>query len=230
MNLLLIIISISFQIPQVENFEKIFGEKYEYALSQILSEKHIIDSISTLYGVDGKFTSSIIFPELIRFSVVRDYIEINSMEVVYVNTGRVDFSIGPFQIKPSFAEKIEKIVAEDKTFSKYIANFQYPTENLFEIRKERISRLKNTKHQLQYVGLFQRYIYQKYPFLYRRSNEFQLKFLSTAYNSGFYSTRKEIEANMKKQYFPWGALNNRKKYNYAEISWYYYQNEHLKDI
>lgn len=226
MNLLLIIISISIQIPP-GNFEKIFGEKYVYALSQMQSEKQIIDSISTLYGVDKKFTAAIVFPELIRFSVVRNYIEVNSMEVIYVNTGRVDFSIGPFQIKPSFAEKIEKIVAEEKTFRKYLSNFEYPSENLFEIRKERIARLKNTKHQLQYVAIFQRYIYQKYPFLYRRSIEFQLKFLSTAYNSGFYSTRKEIEANMKKQYFPWGSLNDRQKYNYAEISWYYYQNEHL---
>ena len=221
-----LILVLFFQLLPENDFEEIFGTKYSFALKEMRSLNPQIDSLAETYELDAELMAATVFPEFIRYSIVRDIIEINSLEIVYVNTGMADFSIGPLQIKPSFAEKIEQIVINEKYLEKYRNNFQYYTENSIEIRKERVRRLKSAPTQLQYIAVFQKYMYHKFPFLRYKSKYYQLKFLSTAYNSGFQSPRKEIEARMDGKYFPWGIFNEKKKYNYSEIAWYFYRREY----
>jgi len=53
---------------------------------------------------------SIVFPELIRFNAIQDKIETFALQSLYVKYGKdyANFSVGPFQVKPSFAESLEK--------------------------------------------------------------------------------------------------------------------------
>ena len=55
---------------------------------------------------------AVVFPELIRYSALRDKIEITLLKSLYIYKGDdyADFSIGQFQMKPSFAELIHKNV------------------------------------------------------------------------------------------------------------------------
>ncbi len=208
-----------------EDYRDIFGEDYVTALVLLQNNRDYTDSLSSVYWQDPKITNSIIFPELIRYSLIRDFLEKNTLEIVYVNTGMADFSIGPLQIKPSFAEKIEKYISANKDMREYQPFFQYKHEEAVKRRAERINRLKKIENQLHYVLAFQLIMFREHPYLKTMDTEYRIRFLSTAYNYDFEATRKQIEVYMEKEFFPWGRLNNRKKYNYADISWYYYQHE-----
>ena len=76
---------------------QIFTEEKEYLTQQIKdNEKCIV-------------CSSIIFPEFIRYSMFKDFLETEALKIGYVQFGAeaVDFSIGYCQMKPSFIEKLE---------------------------------------------------------------------------------------------------------------------------
>ncbi|MFW5820379.1 MAG: hypothetical protein ACOCWA_03755 [Bacteroidota bacterium] len=212
-----------------EDFRKIFGEDYAKALRMIEENHRLMDSLSNEYKIDLSLTKAIIFPELIRYNLIRDLVEKNTLEIVYINTGMADFSIGPMQIKPSFAERVEKELQFNPKLREFKTRLEYNSDNPVEIRKERLERLKSFDKQVYYVFAFQKYMKAEHPFLRRKNREYQLRFLSTAYNYDFQASRKDIEEFMEKSFFPWGRFNDRKKYNYADISWYYYQNEINKE-
>ncbi len=208
-----------------EDFKAIFAEDYVEAVN-ILEEKEVlIDSLSDVYRQDAAMTRAIVFPELIRYNLIRDLIEKNTLEVVYVNTGMADFSIGPLQIKPSFAEKIEEQVIKKDYLNKFKDLFEYSTTDPVKERAERLERLKSFDSQLHYIFAFQSYMDKNHGYLEDESQKYRLRFLSTAYNYNFLASGRDIEVYMEKKFFPWGRLNDKKKYNYADISWYYYQNE-----
>lgn len=212
--------------PQKEDFRKIFGEHYVSSVEYVSSRENNIDSLAAEYKINENVLTAIIFPELIRYSIIRDFIESNTLEIVYVNTGLADYSIGPLQIKPSFAVKIENLVKNDGYFKNLSDEFTYKTDIEVEVRKQRLQRLKDFRSQLRYVGAFQKYMYRKFSWLEEQSIEYQVKFLSTAYNYNFMASRVDIEEYMERAFFPWGAHNNRKKYNYADISWYYFNEQY----
>lgn len=92
-----------------DNFEEIFGNNYEKAISFIEQEKAIPKKIES-YGLPTKEVVAVIFPELIRYNSIQDKMETFALESLYVKyaTDYANFSIGVFQMKPSFAEQIEK--------------------------------------------------------------------------------------------------------------------------
>lgn len=224
MSVLYLIVSFLLTIPG-EDYRQIFEEHYDQAVHQLEQQEDYINERAEYFEVDDKITSAVVFPELIRYSIIRDILEANSLEIVYINTGKADFSIGPFQIKPSFAEKIEKIVAEKREFARFRDVLKYGSEFSVEKRKERVERLKSINFQIDYVLAFQLIVEKRFSYLKRKDQEYRVKFISTAYNYDFTATRKEIEKYMQLAYFPWGSHNHRKKYNYADISWFYYCRE-----
>lgn len=207
------------------DYKKIFAEDYTQAVVMLEKKSDLIDSLAAVYDQDPFITRAVIFPELIRYNLIRDLIEKNTLEIVYVNTGMADFSIGPLQIKPSFAGKIEEQVAKKEYLNKFIDFFNYSTTDPVKIRATRLDRLKSFDTQIHYIFVFQSYMNKNHDFLKDEKKKYKVRFLSTAYNYDFKASRKDIEAFMDKKFFPWGKLNDRKKYNYADISWYYYQNE-----
>ena len=64
---------------------------------------------------------AIAFPEIIRYNAFSDLIEITSNRILYINGGKTasDFSIGLFQMKPSFVEDLENYVANSEKLEKY---------------------------------------------------------------------------------------------------------------
>jgi hypothetical protein len=210
---------------KTEDYRDIFGEHYQQALSLLNQKGQLIDSLANIYQVEAKLTSAVIFPEIIRYSIIRDILERNTLEIVYVNTGKADFSIGPLQIKPSFAETIEKMVNEKEFMSSFRDKFSYSSDLPVEIRKERLNRLKDFNFQLHYVLAFQKLTEERFPFLQKSDTEYKVRFVSTAYNYSFLASKRKIDYFMEQAFFPWGVNNNRKKYKYADISWFYYSKQ-----
>lgn len=210
--------------PPDGNYKKIFGEHYTNAEEYLHTISPLSDSIFALYRQDKETLESVVFPELLRYSIIRDYLETSSLEIVYVNTGLADFSIGRFQIKPSFAEKIEIYFLNDSSrlwgFSR---DFFYNSIDPVEIRRERVDRLKSISFQLKYLAAFSLIMEAKYPSLAKKNKEYKIRFLSTAYNHNFESEKETIEQYMYKKFFPWGIKPGNVKYNYSDISWFYYR-------
>jgi hypothetical protein len=98
---------------------------------------------------------SITYPESLRYNEFFDIIESESNEIRYIEYGSKgsDFSIGKFQMKPSFIENLEDV---QKTYkiSKYdVVKYPfYKTTN--QKRKERLHRLKSREWQMIYMSLF----------------------------------------------------------------------------
>ena len=76
--------------------------------------KHKTDFIEVAAQTETEATelAAILFPELIRYSVYKDFFETQALELLYIDYGKktADFSIGRFQMKPSFAEAVEAYI------------------------------------------------------------------------------------------------------------------------
>lgn len=210
-------------------FEKVFGDKYNRAIQIITSYKA---ETNKLFSSDSIFANQIIaiaFPELLRYSPTQDLIESKALELLYARYGSedgIDFSIGYFQMKPSFAEKLENYVIGKEKFNCFKNLYQYKSQDIISLRKERINRLKNFSWQISYLNCFYHVIQDRFPDYVHKNTIEKLRFFATAYNRGFHHGEKEILKWFNFKTFPHGEIffaEKHTQYNYAEIAIYFYQ-------
>ena len=207
------------------DYKDIFGHDYEFALEVIERETWMTDSLAK-NGFDPDFALAIIFPELIRYSSIIDFIQVRALEVLYVQYGNdyADFSIGYFQVKPSFAQQIESDML------KYNLDGRFPSlsalkpglPETMESRRERIIRIKDEHFQLLYLQAFVRIMDTLYPDLADAPPGEKLIFYSTAYNTGYFKDEREIRDEMTMKRFYRGMDPASKKYFYSAIALSYY--------
>lgn len=174
---------------------------------------------------------SVVFPEIVRYSLVRDLLETKSLEIGYVSKGSefVDFSIGRFQMKPSFLESIENVIRSSSELSvEYHKLINYESAREKAVRDERINRLKSFKWQISYLEAFYDITQTRHSFLEKRSMEYRIRFMATAYNHGFLSGKKEIELWMERKNYPWGTGVKGEQYAYSRVARYFFKNHYNK--
>ena len=91
------------------SYPKMFGDDWTSAV-QFIDAHHVAwKTLFEEFGVDARLAEAIVFPELIRYSRWQDEIETAAVNGLYVlqGTSGANFSIGRFQMKPSFAEEVE---------------------------------------------------------------------------------------------------------------------------
>jgi hypothetical protein len=210
------------------DYAQIFGHKYTNAVTFLYQNHWIWDSLK-MHQVDPAFAIAIVFPEIMRYSEIKDKIEKGGLFSLYIYYGEkyANFSVGEFQMKPSFARQLEEDLAK---LPKRKAR-QYPAINTADIqnaRKERVKRLDDLQWQVRYLALFMRIMDQRYKNTQWTSNAEKLKFYATAYNFGYTKSYTAIyEAiNKKNFHLGWTAIGER--YCYADISLNYAHNA-LKD-
>jgi len=208
-------------ITDKPDYREIFGEDYEYAVKTLQDNSRWADSLRK-DGIDADFALSIIFPELIRFSSISDFIEVKALEVLYVQYGEnyADFSVGLFQMKPSLAGQIEADILRlhlIERFPSLDALIPDTLDNL-QLRKERIIRLKNEEGQLRYLEAFIRIMDTIYSEMTFNSTEDKLMFYATAYNTGYWEGDQVIRGAGNQAYFYVGMIEPEVKYNYADIA------------
>jgi hypothetical protein len=214
------------QIPvQKQNYKEIFNQDYYFASSTIEKNSWWSDTLSK-DGLDPDFALAIIFPELIRYSSIDDYIEVKALEVLYVQYGRdyADFSVGLFQMKPSFAERIESDLIKYQLPDKYpsLSALKPDTSQTTVCRRARIMRLEENYNQLLYLEAFVKIMSAFYPDSNFHSLEDKLIFYSTAYNTGYFKDESVIRNEILKKRFYRGMTPTSAKYNYSEIALSYY--------
>ncbi len=209
-------------------YEEIFTSGYNDALSFLYKNHDLIDHVLEKDEHKRAVIISVGFPELIRYSMLIDFFEAKANEIIYINYGKneADFSIGRFQMKPSFIEKMEVYVKKSYLLSKkYKKIYTFKNDNTLKtIRKERINRLKSVEWQLYYLNCFYDIMNERFRYIKWKSEVEKIKFFAAGYNHNFNGSKKEIEQWIDKKIFPYGVNSDKKQYAYSNVSVYFYIN------
>jgi hypothetical protein len=169
---------------------------------------------------EGGEALAIVFPETIRFSTFKDFFETKALENLYVKYGKqkADFSIGEFQMKPSFIEQLENFVINHQNLRGFEFITQYKGATDEEKRAERVARLKQFEWQLRYAHCFwavasEQFKNKDFPTAYER-----VHFFASAYNFGFWKSAIDIQHWQQKKAFPYGIKYTGEQTNYGDVS------------
>jgi hypothetical protein len=215
---------IRLQAQPAADYPLIFGKHYTNALAFIRQNAWMRDSLR-VNGVDADVALSVIFPELVRFSEFRNMAETRGLEVLYTQYGKefANFSIGNFQMKPSFIESLEK---EWNTQFKN-ADFQkthipvFDRKNTYKNRSARIGRMNNIYWQIRYLTVFMLFMDKKYGKAFADKTE-KCRFYAMAYNTGYKLKFREIMLKGNGEFFYTGFIKPARCYRYSDISVFYF--------
>lgn len=200
-----------------------YGSDYSSAVRFMSNNNEKFKKICEENKTNLKICKAIVFPELIRYSYLSDLFETVALEMVYVNGGSkaADFSIGNFQMKPSFIEKMEEYVTSHSALRKYVSIIKYDSGS--SVRAQRLARMKNLDWQIKYVCCFYDLCANKFSSEKFSKDADKVKFYSTAYNTGFNQTAEDIKKKFKNKFFPYGTGKpNVEQHPYCEVAVYYF--------
>jgi hypothetical protein len=206
-----------------------FKKEYRQADEWLKQHQQLIVSKAAMHGIPPRMLMAIVFPELVRYNAVYDFMETTALSILYVQSGAryADFSIGHFQMKPSFAEMVEQDALKllNPTTLRML-NLQQGVKVDDEVqRRARINRLESIEGQMDYLVAFYRILEQRTGSMKFNSDEAKLRYYATCYNSGYRKSSEEIGQAMKQKYFHTGKLMSSATYNYAELSLEWYTND-----
>jgi len=162
-------------------------------------------------GGDADVLIPVVFPELVRYSLVRDRIETAGLKVFYVHIGEAsgkfgNFSIGLFQMKPTFVEKFEGPVVSFGLLDRFKDVAEYPSGSSEKaIRQVRVDRLESPAWQAAYLACFGAVMDRRFGDVAWDSAEDKTGFYAAAYNHGFLADGEEISRWEKAELFPYGV-------------------------
>jgi hypothetical protein len=205
------------------NYAEIFGNDWQRALTFIEDNKNWIKNALARHDIQYNEAVAVIFPELVRYSALRDKMEITLLKTLYRNLGDdyADFSIGVFQIKPSFAEDIQNRVfagTDRELKDLFRKKTSFPDKRSY--RASVIADLENPETELNYLIAFYKICEKRFKREWPDKVS-KVKFLATAYNAGFRKSAREIEEMSDKKFFN-TRLFKTENYSYADVSLYWY--------
>jgi hypothetical protein len=209
---------------QVLNYQDLFGEDWKKAQSFEKENRNWMEPVLLKNHIPYPLAIAIIFPELVRYSALRDQMEITLLKALYVNLGKeyANFSIGHFQMKPSFAEIIrERAQSAMGNRSGIDLKTSSDFDDIKEYRKSIVADLEDPKTGFNYLVAFMK-ICEKIFETNRMDELLQLKFLATAYNCGIDKSAEQILSMTDKKFFN-TKLFMTENYSYAEVSLFWYK-------
>jgi hypothetical protein len=205
------------------NYQEVFGDDWKKAQAFERDNRSWMEPLLVKNHISYPLAIAIVFPELVRYSALRDKMEITLLKTLYVNLGEdyANFSIGQFQMKPSFAEMIRELsrsVPEHRSGITFKSRADY--DDIKDFRKQIVKDLEDPKIQFNYLIVFIKLCEKKYK-TNRKDEVAMLKFLATAYNYGFDKSAPQIESMTDKKYFN-TKLFKTENYSYADVSLFWY--------
>ena len=202
------------------SYPKVFGDDWTSAVQFIDAHHAAWKPLFEEFGVDARLAEAIVFPELIRYSMWQDEIETAAVNGLYVlqGTSGANFSIGRFQMKPSFAEEVETAWNQSALAQEY--GFVFNLQDGAEARRSRIRRLGTMEGQCRYLAIFIRLQFLRHPQLLSLPSQEQVALLATIYNRSF-STTWEQACHLRHQksfHTDIIATRHTPKYCYADIA------------
>jgi hypothetical protein len=225
---LLILQTLTFQTESISsqslNYREIFGDDWKKATLFVNGNRSWMEPILDKNHISYPQAIAVIFPELIRYSALRDKMEITLLKALYINLGEdyANFSIGQFQMKPSFAELVrEQANSVLNRRSGISFNRRSGYDDIVDYRKSIVKDLEDPKTEFNYLIAFIKICGKN--FRTNRMDEIsELKFLATAYNYGISKSSEEIEKMIDKKFFN-TKLFKTDNYSYADVSLFWYK-------
>jgi len=209
---------------QEKDYKKIFGSDWVKAEAFVSENENWMKQLSGKYDVEYSEAVAVVFPELVRYSALRDKMEITLLKALYINLGEdyANFSIGQFQMKPSFAESLHKKAPFLRGRLKNRMLEKTENKDIREYRAAIVKDLEDPESQFLYLIAFLKICEAVYD-LKEMDVSQKIRFLATAYNYSFLKSFGEVEKMSDKSYFHTKPLKSE-SYSYAEISAYWFRN------
>ncbi|RFZ92422.1 hypothetical protein D0C36_13420 [Mucilaginibacter conchicola] len=225
---LAIVLLLNCCIANAKNYRKLFDRHYQKAETSAAAIRPLLQKYSRLCGEDAKQMEAVIFPELMRYNQLFDAVETGSLMGLYSRLGSdyADFSIGRFQMKPSFALSIEEFAKQhnSEAWVKALGFNDVATEDNYENRSARIDRLNDTEWQVKYlVAVFKSIRLKHTDALKPLSAEKKLAFIATAYNCGWDKDAETVKRFSNKCFYCIARWDSRARYNFADIAVHRYR-------
>lgn len=220
---------------KAQNVEEFFGNDYHAAVRFV--KEHKAQFVQHAQGLSGdsclsegdkaRVFASVVFPEIVRHSRFKDFFETAAIEYGYVQGGRqvANYSIGSFQMRPSFVEDLEQYAQQTKLHKLYDQLRGFVSDTPREIRKERVERLRTLYWQMFYLYSFFRIAHQITPVKKFTSPEKYLRYMASLYNYGLTRNTKAIHAWSRVKAFPMGSSFTGKQYSYAEVALFFFHHD-----
>jgi len=222
---LFLLFSLTLNVLHCQQFDyrEIFGENWQKALTYEYDNRNWIEPLLEKYDISYPEAIAVIFPELVRYSALRDKMEITLLKALYINLGDdyANFSIGRFQMKPSFAWMIRE-QADIYLGRKFRTLFKQDsdTNDIKNYRKQIVTELENPQTQMNYLIAFLKICEKKYKPA-RKDEVARIKFLSTAYNYGIDKSGTQIDSMADSRFFN-TKIFSTENYSYSDVSLFWY--------
>jgi hypothetical protein len=207
------------------DFGKTFGKKYTEAERKLTLMEESFQLCATLCNENPLFMQSIVFPEVMRYNSLKDGIEAESLRTLYVQFGAeyANFSIGLFQMKPTFAQLVETKAKQLLPNSIYNElQLAYKNTDEENTRGERVERLQDDNWQMIYLTAFILICKEQYNNKIFVTELEKLQYYATVYNAGFDNPDDYISKKIKEENFYLENDMPDKKFKYAAIATYFF--------
>jgi hypothetical protein len=203
---------------QATDYGQIFGKDWELAGEFVRKNEKWMKELTDRYDVPYDIAVAVVFPELVRYSALLDKIEITLLKSLYVSLGDeyANFSVGRFQMKPSFAEAVNTGIQlfRNRLRNKFRQKSEFDAP--WKYRSAIVSGLEDPESQFLYLIAFLKICEHTYD-LKEMGDEQKVKFLSTAYNYSFLKTADDVNSMSDKRFFS-TKLAAEEYYCYSDIS------------
>ena len=175
------------------------------------------------------FALAIVFPEMLRYSALRNGMEFLATAFVYsLSPAFGGCTIGHFQMNAAFAETIERYVGQSPFLqSKYPSIAFAGANKRVADRFRRVERINDRQGEADYLAAFIDICTEKFALDGMEAEE-RLVLLATAYNAGMSRTREELEQVSGLNSYPSGLNSPKSRWNYATIALEFYQGRKKK--
>jgi hypothetical protein len=199
------------------------SSSFIHAIRYFHENKERFDRIGAECGLPAPMVYAVVAPEIAQFNAFSNVFETLSLKLMYVQKGSgfFDFSIGVFQMKPSFVESLERYVAANAVSGVNASEIIIHEQDPLKQRAERIRRLESEEWQYRYLQLFLKIVTLRIGNQMPVNEGEKLSVLATAYNAGFLKDIPQLRKHMRYSYFP--VYSPFRAYPYSKVSLIFYQ-------
>lgn len=197
------------------------GNRYFDAVDYLRRNTWMSDTLKK-EKIQPAFAYGIVFPGLVKYSAIKDVMETGATRMLYVQSGRKysHYEVGRFQMKPSFAELIERNVTRQKMTTQ-----KFDLKNTSKARGERARRLDSQEWQLRYLVMFIRLMDKRFAHIKWKSEDDKLRFYATAFSVGFNRDERAIRRMMTTRSVLRRTSDAKSKYRSGDVAQWFYVND-----
>ncbi|HLN54179.1 MAG TPA: hypothetical protein VK212_10760 [Lentimicrobium sp.] len=209
---------------KVTDVSEALGDRYYDAVEYLEKNTWIYDTL-VKSGISPELAYSVVFPGLTRYSALKDIMETSAMRTLYVQSGRrySKYEIGRFQMKPSFAELVERNAIKYK-----LTDFVFKTANNAKARSERAKRIDKPSWQVQYLILYIKIMDKRFSHIKWKTPTDKIRFYATAFNIGFNRNERAIKYFMSKRSIMRSSRDFKSKLRHGDIAAWFFENDGYK--